>query len=114
MLSAAKNRHPELCFVRADAHALSIYHKVDVIILSDLLNDLWDVQTVLQRFARLTKPRSRIIINSFSRLWESIFRLAAWTDLAKPTLYQNWLTVEDVTALLNLTDFEVIKQWPFT
>ena len=31
-------------------------------------------------------------------------------DLAKPTLYQNWLTVEDITSLLNLADCEVIKQ----
>jgi glycosyltransferase involved in cell wall biosynthesis len=33
-------------------------------------------------------------------------------NLATPTLHQNWLTVEDVTNLLILTDFEVIKHWP--
>ena len=32
-------------------------------------------------------------------------------DLAKPTLYQNWLTVRDITALLDLADFEVVKHW---
>ena len=36
--------------------------------------------------------------------------MAQWLGLAKPTLYQNWLTVEDITGLLNLADCEVIKQ----
>jgi len=112
MLGAAKERHPQLRFVRADAHALGLNQKFDVVILSDLANDLWDVQTALQQVAQLATPRSRIIINSYSRLWEPILRAAEWMDLAKPTLDQNWLTVEDIAGLLNLTDFEVIKQWP--
>jgi glycosyltransferase involved in cell wall biosynthesis len=32
--------------------------------------------------------------------------------LAKPTLYQNWLTPDDITNLLNLSGFEVIRSWP--
>jgi len=112
MLRAAKQRHPDIAFIRADAHVLNIARKFDVIILSDLFNDLWDVQTVLQQVAKLTTPHTRVIINSYSRLWEPILRAAEWMDLAKPTLDQNWLTVEDVSALLNLTNFEVIKQWP--
>src|SRR5262249_54450357 len=52
----------------------------------------------------------RIIINSYSRLWEPILNLAQRLGLAKPTLYQNWLTVEDIAGLLNLTDYEVIKE----
>jgi ubiquinone/menaquinone biosynthesis C-methylase UbiE len=112
MLRAAKERHPDLRFVRADAHSLNVDQKFDVIILSDLVNDLWDVQTVLQQVAQLATPRSRIIINSYSRLWEPILRITEWMDLAKPTLDQNWLTVEDIAGLLNLTDVEVIKTWP--
>ena len=49
MIDAARRRHPELRFVQADAHALNLSEKFDVIILSDLVNDLWDVQTVLQQ-----------------------------------------------------------------
>src|SRR5207244_8883060 len=41
---------------------------------------------------------------------EPILNVAQWLGLAKPTLYQNWLTVEDITGLLNLADCEVIKQ----
>src|SRR5262249_17513297 len=59
---------------------------------------------------QVTTPRSRIIINSYSRLWEPTLNVAQWLRLARPTLYQNWLTVEDITNLLNLADCEVIKR----
>jgi len=111
MIAAARRRHPQLRFVQADAHALNLSEKFDVIILSDLVNDLWDVQAVFKNISELTTPRSRIIINSYSRLWEPILSVAHRLGLAKPTLYQNWLTVEDMANLLNLADCEVIKQW---
>jgi ubiquinone/menaquinone biosynthesis C-methylase UbiE len=110
MIEAARRRHPNLHFFQADAHALELSEKFDVIILSDLVNDLWDVQTVLNKVCQLTTPRSRIIINTYSRLWEPTLNVAQWFGLAKPTLYQNWLTVEDIASLLNLADCEVIKQ----
>ena len=109
MIVAARQRHPHLRFVHADVHTLNLCEKFDVIILSDLVNDLWDVQTVLGGISQVATPRSRIIINSYSRLWEPILGAAQSIGLAQPTLYQNWLTVEDITALLNLSDYEVIK-----
>ena len=111
MIRAATRRHPDCRFVHADAHALNLSEKFDVIILSDLVNDLWDVQTVLQHVAKLTTPRSRIIVNSYSRLWEPLLQVVERLNLANPNLYQNWLTVEDITGLLNLTGFEIVKRW---
>jgi ubiquinone/menaquinone biosynthesis C-methylase UbiE len=110
-IRSAKQRHPSLRFVQADVHELNLDEKFDFIILSDLVNDLWDVQPVFQQMARLSHPRTRIIINSYSRLWELPLSVAEQLDLAKPTLYQNWLTVEDIANLLHLADFEVIKHW---
>ena len=68
----------------------------DVIILSDLIDDLWDVQKVFEQLSRLCQPRTRLIINSYSRVWELPLLIAAKLGLAKPRLTQNWLTVEDV------------------
>ena len=110
MIGAARRRHPQLRFIHADAHVLDATEKFDVIILSDLVNDLWDVETVLKNVSQLTTPRSRILINCYSRLWEPVLKLAQRLGLSRPNLYQNWLTVEDITRLLNLADCEVIKQ----
>jgi len=110
MIGAARRRHPHLRFIHADAHVLDVTEKFDVIILSDLVNDLWDVETVLKNVSQLTTPRSRIIINCYSRLWEPVLKLAQRLGLSRPNLYQNWLTVGDITGLLNLADCEVIRQ----
>ena len=115
MLERARQRHPHLRYVQTDAHELPptlLDETFDVIILSDLANDLWDVQAVLQQAVRLAAPHTRIILNTYSRLWEQPLALAETLGLGKPTLFQNWLTVEDLTGLLRLADFEVIRAWP--
>lgn len=111
MIKLAQGRHPQLHFIQADAHNLTINGEFDVIILSDLVNDLWDVQQVLEQISPLTTPNTRIILNFYSRLWELPLALASQLQLAHPTLYQNWLTVEDIDGLLQLADFEVIRVW---
>ena len=109
VIERAKERHPELRFLRADAHDLELDEEFDVIILSDLVNDLWDVQEVFRRVARISTPNTRLILNLYSRLWQPPLALAQKLGLAKPVLPQNWLTFEDVTSLLSLVDFEVIR-----
>jgi SAM-dependent methyltransferase len=111
MVRRAAQRHPRLQFVQADTHDFTFNQPFDVIILSDLINDLWDVQTVFQQLATLCHSGTRLILNTYSRLWEAPLGFAERLGLAKPTLHQNWLTVEDVANLLKLADFEVIRCW---
>jgi len=111
MIKFASSSHPQLHFVHADAQELDIKETFDVIILSDLVNDLWDVQQVFQTAASLAEPHTRLIINSYSRLWELPLAVTERLNLARPTLYQNWLTVEDITNLLKLTNLQVIRHW---
>ncbi|HRS57373.1 MAG TPA: class I SAM-dependent methyltransferase, partial [Desulfomonilia bacterium] len=44
MIRRAKKKYPHLRFILCDAHEISLNGQFDVIILSDLVNDLWDVQ----------------------------------------------------------------------
>ncbi len=112
MIQRATQRHPGIEFIQADAHNLSaIDGTFDIIILSDAVNDLWDVQAALEELQRLSHPQTRLIINLYSRLWQGVLSLAQATGLATPVLAQNWLTVEDVSNLLNLAGFEVIRSW---
>jgi SAM-dependent methyltransferase len=109
MVEVASSRHRALHFIEADAHALSaVRGPFDVVVLADLLNDVFDVQTLLQEVRRLSKPTTRVIINSYSHLWEGPLRLATALGLARPKLDQNWLTVQDLSALLSLSGFEIV------
>ena len=110
MIHRAKAKHPSFEFIHADAHDLSALKETfDVIILSDLVNDLWDVQRVLEQLKALCHPRTRLILNFYSRLWHVPLGITQITNLATPNLFQNWLTREDITALLQLAGFETIR-----
>jgi len=111
MIRAARLRHPELLFVLADAHELPVKGPFDVIILSDLVNDLWDVQEALSQLRSISHPHTRLIVNSYSRLWELPLAATESLDLARPTLNQNWLTVDDIAHLLQLSDFQEVRHW---
>src|SRR5262249_39936417 len=89
----------------------------DTVVLSDLVNDLWDVQAVLERVRALCRPSTRVVLNTYSRLWEGPLRFAETLGLARPVLRQNWLAVEDCENLLRLTGFEPLRSfsevlWP--
>jgi SAM-dependent methyltransferase len=110
MICRARQLHPELEFIHADVHDLSGTHeKFDVIVLSDLVNDLWDVQRAFEQLQPLCLPHTRIILNCYSRLWQFPLSVARKLNLASPNLYQNWLTREDITALLRLANLETIR-----
>jgi SAM-dependent methyltransferase len=111
MVELARRRHPGLRFEVADAQSLALEGTFDVIILSDLVNDLWDVQGVLERVRLYCTPRTRVILNFYSRLWEAPLRAARALGVATPVLQQNWLTREDVENLLHLAGFDVIRGW---
>ena len=112
MIHRASIRHPQLQFVQADAHDLfDVQGEFDAIVLSDLLNDVWDVQVVLQQVARLAHRETRVIINSYSHLWELPLSIAGYLGLTKPSLPQNWLTAEDIANLLRLAGFDVVRRW---
>ena len=113
MVNEARRRHPQLTFAVADAHDLAgIEGTFDVVILSDLMNDLWDVQRVLEQVATVCHSGTRVVVNNYSRLWEVPLSIASDLGIARPRLQQNWLTTEDVANLFHLAGFEVVRQWP--
>lgn len=112
MIRRAADRSPGLTFVLGDALDLpSLDETFDYIILSDLVNELWDVQGTLEGLRRVCHSRTRVIINSYSRLWELPLMTARFLGLAKSELRQNWLTVPDLAGLLGLAGFERVRSW---
>ncbi len=111
MLALARERHPALEFLQGDVHDLELSGKFDFIILSDLVNDLWDVQRVLARVSAVCQSHTRVVVNLYSRLWELPLLAVQKLGLAQPVLYQNWLTPEDMTNLFALTGLEVMRHF---
>lgn len=116
-VALARQRHPGLEFQVADACEVSPEEKFDYIILSDLVNDLPDVQAVLEQLRAVATPRTRLVLNFFNTLWRPILHSAERCGFKAPTLSQNWLSTHDMTNLLHLAGWEIIKRdtrilWP--
>jgi SAM-dependent methyltransferase len=110
MIAAAQEAHPECEFICVDAHALpDLGRQFDFIILSDLVNDVWDVQTVLAQLKPFCTPKTRLVINFYNHLWELPLKVAQAIHMATPLLDQNWLTQQDMRNLLQLCDYEVVR-----
>ncbi len=110
MINLAQKRHPQLKFIHTDIYDLQLEETFDTIIVSDVVNELWDVQEALKIIRPLAPAGARVIFNFQSRLWEIPLRIVKHLKLSTPTLDQNWLTFEDVEGLLELTGFEVIRR----
>ena len=111
MIRRGKRIHPELTFIQADVHSIPLEQSFDFIILSDLLNDAWDVQKIFEQASLLASPKARLVINTYSRLWEGPLGIARRMGLARSVLQLNWLTVEDILNLGHLANFEPICHW---
>ncbi|HKQ85335.1 MAG TPA: glycosyltransferase, partial [Candidatus Acidoferrales bacterium] len=109
MLERARERYPDFQFFQGDVQDALPPEKFDFIILSDLLNDVRDVQSVLELVAQCSLPSTRIVLNAYSRLWQGPRWIARMMGAGKLQLDQNWLSRKDLENLLYLTGFETIR-----
>jgi SAM-dependent methyltransferase len=111
-IELANKSYPHLHFNIHDAHCpLKYDESFDYIILSDLTNDLWDIQNVLENILSMCDPRTRIIFNFHSHLWGIPLDTAKRMGLVKPTLTQNWITASDLNNFLQLSGYQSLKNW---
>lgn len=108
MVKQALENFSDLEIICAEASEFNTEEKYDIIIMSDILNDLWDVQEIFSRMKMWCHSDTRIIINSFSRVWQLPISIGRKYGFATPNLPQNWLTKDDILNLLYLEGFETI------
>jgi len=116
MLDRARTRHPELRYIACDAHQLHkdldpalLGEPFDVIILSDFVNDAWDVLQLLENCKQFCCADTRIIVNFHSWLWEHPFKWLQKAGAVTARLAQNWFTPDDLGDLFSLAGFKVIR-----
>jgi hypothetical protein len=108
-IALAKKRFPHLNFIVAEPQELHLNEKFDYVLICDTLGDWKDIQRVFERIYPLTSEHTRIVITYYNYLWEWALRLASAVGLRRPRPQQNWLPTQDITNLLNLSNFDVIR-----
>jgi hypothetical protein len=110
MVEEARKLHPTLVFATQRAENLDLGDQTfDYVILSDVLSVLADIQTALSRIRKHCHPKTRLIMNFHSRVWQGPLSLARSIGLKSPSPVINWVTPEDVHNLLYLAGFEVVR-----
>ena len=111
-IQAGHANHPNLNLHVMDAHEVSLgSQNFDFIIVSDLINDLWDVQSLLLQIKPYCTSKTRIIFNFYNPLWSPPLTIARTLGLATPLLKQNWLTHHDMQNLLTISGYEDLRHW---
>ncbi len=109
IIEIAESKYPHLQFFVQDAERLELNETFDYVILSDLVGSLWDIQAVFENLQSLCHERTRVLISNFNYLWEPLLVLLEKLRLKFKPPQQNWLSFKDISNILSLSGFEVVR-----
>ncbi|MDX2053676.1 MAG: bifunctional class I SAM-dependent methyltransferase/glycosyltransferase family 2 protein [Polyangiaceae bacterium] len=111
MTDLARQRHPEIDFVNLDVESDPLPSgKFDYIILTDVVGLLGDIQSTIESLREVLKPGGKLIVTYYNFIWEPALRVAELVGLKTKWPDQSWLSMEDISNLLQLADFEIVRQ----
>lgn len=114
MIETARAAYPALEFILGDieddATIDALQGPFDYVVLSDTLGNVEDCQAMLDRLHRVCHAETRIVCAYYSPLWEPVLTLAEKLGGKMPQPQQNWFGADDVAALLDLGDFDVVRR----
>jgi SAM-dependent methyltransferase len=114
-IAAARRRNPgkHLHFFEGDGADPRLLAQVggpfDAIVLLNVVTHLSDVQKTLERLQPLCHARTRLLIYSYSRLWQPVMRVAERLGLKYSQPPEAWLPPEEIRNMLALADYEVVR-----
>jgi len=114
-VAAARAAHAgeNLHFIEGDASDPAVLAQLpgpfDVILLVNVVTQLEDVQRTLENLHPLCHSHTRVLVYSYSRLWQPLLRLAEWIGLRHRQPTDSWLPPEEVANMLTLADFDIVR-----
>ncbi len=109
-VALARQRHPDLEFRHAFAETFAGEEKFDFVVLSDLVGHLDDVQLVFENLRKCCHGSTRVLISYYNYLWEPLLSFGSVFGLRMKQPVQNWLSLEDLENLLEISGYDVIKK----
>lgn len=109
MIAIATEKLPDLRFIVGDAVDYELDDKFDYIIISDTVGYFSDIGAVFAKIRENCHSKTRVIINYHNYLWEPFLRLLEKLGVKMRQPVTSWLNIEDMTNLLNLEEFEVVR-----
>ncbi|MBE6341724.1 MAG: glycosyltransferase [Bacteroidales bacterium] len=110
LIEQARKAHPnDVDFYVMEAENITLDEKFDVVVLSNLVGFLDDIEKVLREIRKVCHERTRVIVTSYNRLWEPMIRFAEFIHIKRRTPQQNWISRDDLCNMLYLSGFETYR-----
>ncbi len=113
-VAAARARHPHLHFFEGDACEASTLSQArgpfDVILIVNVLTFLGDVRRLFDALHFVSHSKTRVVIYSYSRLWQPVLRVAEFLGLRQVQPAEAWIPQEEVRAMLHLADWDLVRE----
>ena len=113
-IADARQCHPEFTFhacALEDISTLSV-PKFDYVIVSGVLQQLYDLHTALAAIATVCHADTRLIFCTYSRLWNPIIRLAEKIGRKISLPAESWIPADETVSLLTQGNYAVVRQRP--
>tara|TARA_B110000027_G_scaffold131902_1_gene157063 strand:- start:333 stop:1763 length:1431 start_codon:yes stop_codon:yes gene_type:complete len=81
----------------------------DYIILSDLINDIYDIDELLKYVRKHCNSETRVVFNYFSNVWKAPRDMMEKLTLCNKLNNQNWIDPNDLKNILHIQGFEVVS-----
>lgn len=110
----ARQRHPHLNFHETaieDIAALDL-PRFDYVVCNGVLQEIYDLHTVLNAIRQVCHDRTRIIFCTCSRLWTPVLGAAELLGRKFVTPDENWLPRDELENLLVQGGMQVVRQTP--
>jgi SAM-dependent methyltransferase len=102
-----------LSFLEGDAADPAVLARArgpfDTILLVNVVTHVTDLQAMLEALHAVSHSRTRVLIYSYSRLWQPLLRLAELLGMKYRQPPEAWLPPEEIKAMLALADFEIVR-----
>ncbi|MBL4657102.1 MAG: glycosyltransferase [Flavobacteriales bacterium] len=109
MVEVGQESYPDVEYHVMRAENIELDEQFDVVILSNLIGSVADIQQVFKELNKVCTPHTRIIVTYYNYLWEPLVRFAEFVGFKMKTPRQNWLSLNDVNNLLYLAGFDVYR-----
>ena len=111
-IAEAKLTYPEFTFLEGSIEEIdpqALPGDFDFICAVGLFEQVYDIYEVLDKVKNLCDPESRVVVVTYSRLWQPLFRLAEWMHLKFAAPNDNWIPLSELRNLAEQVGLEVVK-----
>ncbi len=114
LIEHASKSYPQLRFHACpiEEYDFKAHETFDYIILSGVIQQVYDIHNLLVKIRPLCHARTRLIICSYSRVWQPFIRLAELLGIKCPVPEESWIPPNELENLLYQHDFQIIRHQP--